>query len=90
MTMQIPIDITHFCAGQGALSVMYHRYMSESATQSCEKVGMSRRVGLLKRPCGVAYHLFGFTKPRSARLAWSHWKANAGFFHGHYRSYYVN
>jgi len=35
--MQIPIDDGHFFAGQDALSVVYPRYMSESATQSCRK-----------------------------------------------------
>ena len=33
--MRIPIAIGHFFAGQGALSVVYLLYMSESATQPC-------------------------------------------------------
>jgi hypothetical protein len=35
--MWIFIDGGHFFAGQGALSAVYLRYLSESATQSWEK-----------------------------------------------------
>jgi len=77
-TNQIPIDGGHFFTGQGALSVVYLRYMSESATPSWGKMAPSRRVGPQMSPSGVAHRLFGVTKPRSARLAWPHLRANAG------------
>jgi len=70
--MRIPIDVGHFFAGPGALSVVYHRYMSASATPSCGKMAPSRRVGSQIAPCSVAYRLFGVTKLHSTRLAWHH------------------
>ncbi len=79
-TMWIPIDGGHFVAGQGALSVVYLRCMSESATPSCGKVAPSRSWPPM-RPCGVVARVFGATKPRSLRLAWPHWRANAGHSH---------
>jgi hypothetical protein len=42
------------------------------------KNGPSLRVGSPMRSCRVAHRLFGTTKLRSARLAWPHWRANAG------------
>ncbi len=80
-TMRIPIDSGHFFAGQGALSAVYPGYTSESATRSCGKMALSRRVGAPNRPCGGAHRLFGTTKLRSARLAWPDWRANAGHPH---------
>ena len=80
-TMRIPIAIGHFLAGQGALSVVYLLYMSESATRPCGKMAMALRVGPQIRPCGVAHRSFRTTKHRSARLAWPDLRANAGHSH---------
>ena len=80
-TMRISIDGGHFFTGQGALSAVYLPYISESATRSWGKMAPSLRVGPPMRPCGVAHRSFGITKLRSARLAWSHWRANAGYPH---------
>ena len=80
-TMRIPIAIGHFFAGQGALSVVYLLYTSESATEPCGKMAMALRVGSQIRPCGVANRSFRTTKLRSARLAWPDLRANAGHSH---------
>jgi len=80
-TMRISIDGDHFFTGQGALSAVYLPYISESATQSWGKMVPSLRVGSQMRPCGVAHRLFGATKSHSARLAWPHLRANAGYPH---------
>ena len=46
--MRIPIAIGNFLAGQGALSVVYLVYMSESATPPCGKIaGHSHSVNRL-------------------------------------------
>ena len=80
-TMRISIDGGHFFTGQGALSAVYLPYISESATRSWGKMAPSLRVGPPMRPSGVAHRSFGAAKLRSARLAWPHWRANAGYPH---------
>ena len=64
-TMRTPIDVGHFFSGQGALSVVYPGYTSESATRSRAKMAPSRRVGRQFRPCGVAPRSFGATTKTS-------------------------
>jgi hypothetical protein len=59
-TMRIPIDGGNFLAGQGALSVLYFAYMSESATQSCGKMAPSLKGWPL-----------GGTMRRCASLIWN-------------------
>ena len=76
--MRIPIAIGHFLAGQGALSVVYLLYMSESATQPCGKMAMSLRVGPQNRPNGVGPRAFLITKNHTARRAGPGLWANPG------------
>jgi len=81
-TMRLPIDVGHFFAGPGALSVVYHRYMSERVQRRpAEKWPRSAGLALKSHRATLRIVYLEATKLHSTRLAWHHLKANAGHPH---------
>ncbi len=70
--------VTESGAVQGTTDEMYWTYMRKERRRNAPLSATALRVAPEMSPCGVARCLLGITKPRSPRLAWRHFRGNAG------------